>query len=161
VSVSSPKNFVEQPDRGANVVHFAAWINYYDRAQDLTFYNDEYDDYEPPTPPSKPRRRPKNETEAEYKERLARWEAEKARIPAIVRPGNSMRTSYYVDEILPVYRDALGQLRARSDELRGNIHPDRRYNWYLVEDNDPSHGTKNPESLPAIYKEKYGIWTLF
>jgi hypothetical protein len=137
------KNIEKQSNLTAACVHFASWINYYTRANELTFYNDEYDDYVAPTPPPKPRRRPTTETEDAYKERVARWEAEKARIPEIIKPGNSMRASYYVDKILPIYRDALLHLRARSDELRSEVSPDIRYKWYIVEDNDPSHGTRN------------------
>ena len=39
-----PQNIVEQGNKTANVVHFAAWVNYYEKAKVLTFYNDEYDD---------------------------------------------------------------------------------------------------------------------
>lgn len=38
------------------------------------FYNDECDDVELVKLPPRPRRRPATETEAQYKERLARWE---------------------------------------------------------------------------------------
>lgn len=154
---NSLNNIVEQRDRGPNSVHFAAWINYYTKAEELTFYNDEYDDVEPIKPPPRPRRRPATETEAQYEERLARWEAEKARQPAVIKPGNSMRASYYTDKILPVYAAAYHQLQARSNELRGQLHCNDRYNWYLIEDNDPSHGTRNPRSLPALYRRRKGV----
>jgi transposase len=150
---NSPDNIVEQRDRGPNSVHFAAWINYYTKAEELTFYNDEYDDVEPIKPPTRPRRRPATETEVQYEERLARWEAEKARQPAVIKPGNFMRANYYTDKILPVYH----QLQARSNELRGQLHRNNRYNWYLIEDNDPSHGTCNPRSLPALYCRCKGL----
>jgi hypothetical protein len=151
------QNLAKKADKTAACVHFAAWVNYYTKADELTFYNDEYDDYVAPTPPPRPRRRPATEDEDGYKQRIARWEAEKARIPEVIRPGNSMRASYYVDKILPVYRDALYQLRARADDLRGHIPREQRYNWYLVEDNDPSHGTRNSESLPAIYRRENSV----
>ncbi|KAF2690231.1 hypothetical protein K458DRAFT_290184 [Lentithecium fluviatile CBS 122367] len=153
----NPENIVEKPDYTPVCVHFAAWINWYEKADDLTFYNDEYDDVQPVKPPLKPRRRPTTETEAQYRERVAQWDAEKARIPQIIRPGNSMRASYYTKKILPGYCDALRSLQSRSDELRSHIPPENRYNWYIVEDNDPSHGTRNLESLPARYREKMGI----
>ncbi|KAH7390025.1 hypothetical protein BKA66DRAFT_460320 [Pyrenochaeta sp. MPI-SDFR-AT-0127] len=145
-----PKNIVEQEDQSANVVHFAAWINYYDKAPHLTFYNDEYDDVVPVKPLSKPRRRPTTETEEQYIKRLAEWEAQKARILEVKKPGNSMRASYYTEKLLPVYRDAIKDLEIRSDQLRSHVRRRDRYNWYLVEDNDPSHGTKNSSSLPAL-----------
>jgi hypothetical protein len=152
-----PENLVEQSDCGANAVHFAAWINYYTKAEELTFYNDEYDDVEPVRPPPRPRRRPTTETEAQWVERLARWEAEKSRQPDVYKPGNSMRASYYTDKILPVYANAFHQLQTRSNELRSSVSRNDRYNWYLIEDNDPSHGTKNTNSLPAIYRRREGI----
>jgi transposase len=154
------KNLVSDPNLGHHVVHFAAWINYYEKPGELTFYNDEYDDVEPVKPPPKPRRRPKSETDDEYNDRLRVWEAELARNPIVERPGNSMRASYYTEKILPVYRDALRFLRLESDAIRHHIHPEYRYSWYLVEDNDPSHGTRNPDSLPAVYKAKHGIHRL-
>jgi hypothetical protein len=154
------KNEVSDPNRGHKLVHFAAWINYYEKADELTFYNDEYDDVEPVKPPPKPRRRPVSETDEEYHDRLRHWHAEKARHPIVERPGNSMRASYYTEKILPVYRDALRLLRCESDVIRTHIHPSNRYNWYLVEDNDPSHGTRNPDSLPAVYKAQHGIHRL-
>jgi hypothetical protein len=154
------KNIVQEPDHGHHVVHMAAWVNYYEKSDSLTFYNDEYDDVELPKPPLKPRRRPARETNEEYDDRVRLWEAEKARYPIVERPGNSMRASYYTEKILPVYRDALRMLRLESDVIRAHIHPDYRYKWYLIEDNDPSHGTRNSDSLPAVYKAKNGIHRL-
>ncbi|EFQ91699.1 hypothetical protein PTT_11373 [Pyrenophora teres f. teres 0-1] len=156
------KNLVKEPPKppkNARVVHFAAWINYYDRAPQLTFYNDEYDDVEPVKPPPKPRRR-KHESDDEHRERVRVWDAERARQPNVEKPGNSMRAVYYTEKILPIYREAQHKLQAQSDHLRAHIHPNNRYNWYLLEDNDPSHGTKNLESLPAQYKLYNGIKTL-
>jgi hypothetical protein len=152
-----PENIVETTDKSGNVVHFAAWVNYYTKADELTFYNDEYDDVEPVKPPPKPRRRPTRETSEQYHDRVRQWEAEKARIPEVIKPGNSMRASYYTEKILPVYRDALYALQARSNELRGRVHRNDRYNWFIVEDNDPSHGTRNDDSLPAHYRKQHGM----
>ena len=104
---SAPENVVNHPDRGANVVHFAAWINYYTKAEELIFYNDEYDDYvapkPPPKPPPKPRSRPTTDSPGDYEARVHEWEAAKARELVIVKPGNSMRAIYYVENILPKY----------------------------------------------------------
>lgn len=111
-------------------------------------------------PPPKPRRRPTTETEDRYQIRVAQWEAEKAREPEVSRPGNSMTGDYYTKNILPIYREAYQSLVSRSDLLRGHLHPDRRYNWYLVEDNDPSYGTRNPNSIPARYRSDHNIQTL-
>ena len=154
---SAPENVVNHPDRGANVVHFAAWINYYTKAEELIFYNDEYDDYVAPKPPPKPRRRPTTDSPGDYEARVREWEAAKAREPVIVKPGNSMRAIHYVENILPKYCTAYDSLVARSDELRADVPVEQRYRWYLLEDNDPSHGTRNTNSLPAIYKQDRGV----
>ncbi|EFQ93626.1 hypothetical protein PTT_08929 [Pyrenophora teres f. teres 0-1] len=151
---------VKKTAKTSNVVHFAAWINYYDKAESLTFYNDEYDDVEPTRPNPKPRRRPARETSEEFADRVRVWEAEKAREPIITKPGNTMRGVYYTNKILLIYRDALYDHERRSDELRAHIHPDERYNWYLVEDNDPSYGTRNRDSMPALYKQRNSIETV-
>ena len=155
-----PKNILNTQPKTATDVHFAAWINYYDRAVDLVFYNDEFDDIIIKKPPPKPRRRPTTETDNEYQVRVAEWEANKARNPIISRPGNSMCGQYYTRNILPIYRDAYYSLLSRSDLLRSHLPPDRRYNWYLVEDNDPSHGTRNLYSAAGLYRSHHNIQTL-
>lgn len=154
-----PNNVVSRSDVSANVVHMASWVNYY-RKGILTFYNDEYDDYVAPKPEPKPRRRPTTENEQGYQQRVREWEARKAREPEITRPGNSMRASYYVEKILPIHCNAYESLTAQSDELRSHVSNKDRYSWYLMEDNDPSHGTKNPDSLPAVYRRQRGVVSL-
>lgn len=156
---NDPENIVQHHPITQNVVHFAAWINYYAMADELTFYNDEYDDFIAPAPTPKPRRRPTTETEEEFHHRMLQWEAEKARTPEIKKPGNSMRASYYTEKILPIYNAAYWSLKARSDQLRPHVAPQLRYTWWLQEDNDPSHGTRNHDSLPAEYKRQHGILT--
>jgi hypothetical protein len=91
----------------------------------------------------------------EYHDQVRQWEAEKARIPEVIKPGNNMRASYYTKKILLVYRDMLEHLIYQSDELRSETHPSRRRTWYIVKDNDPSHGTRNDDSLPALYRQRH------
>ncbi|KAF2629281.1 hypothetical protein BU25DRAFT_337398, partial [Macroventuria anomochaeta] len=148
------------PERTANVVHFAAWINYYTMADELLFYNDEYDDHKPAKPPPKPRRRPATDQPGDYEARVREWEASKARIPVVLKPRNSMRVSYYVEKILPVYCAAYSHLVAQSDVLRAEVPVQQQYTWYLQEDNDPSHGTRNCNSLPAVYRHECGVKVL-
>lgn len=157
---TEPQNVIKQPNKTANVVHFAAWINYYDMANELIFYNDEYDDHQLPKPPPKPRRRPTTDQPGDWEARVREWEASKARQPKIIKPGNSMRASYYVEKILPVYCRAYHSLFSRSDELRADVPTSDRYHWQLMEDNDSSHGTRNPNSLPAVYRHNRGVKTL-
>jgi transposase len=154
---SDPDNIVSKPPITTNVVHFAGWVTYYEKAEELIFYNDEYDDYVAPKPPPRPRRRPTTETDDQYQDRLRHWEAEKARAPKVEKPGNSMRASYYTDNLLPIYCDAYDSMKTRSDQLRPHVARPDRYTWYLVEDNDPSHGTRNIESLPAVYRHRRGV----
>ncbi|KAB2099619.1 hypothetical protein AG0111_0g12050 [Alternaria gaisen] len=71
------------------IVHFAAWVNYYTKAEKLTFYNDEYDDVEPVEPPPNPRQRPKTEMSKQYDDRVRQWEAEKAKIPVVTNPATA------------------------------------------------------------------------
>jgi hypothetical protein len=151
---------VKERDKSANVVHFAAWTNSYDKATELTFYNDEYDDAEPIKAPPKPRRRPARESSERYHERIRLWNPRFFYVPEVIKPGDSMRASYYTEKILPGYCKALSFLRNRSDILCAQIHPDSRCNRYTVEDNDPSHGAKNPDSLPAIYRNRNGMLRL-
>jgi hypothetical protein len=156
----APSNVVTHDNKTANVVHFAAWINYYTKADELLFYNDEYDDHEPVKPPPKPRRRPTTDRPGDYEARIREWEAAKAREPIVIKPGNSMRASYYVEKILPVYCAAYKALVAQFDVLRAEVPVQQRYNWLLMEDNDPSHGNRNCDSLPAVYRRERGVEVL-
>ena len=70
---NKPENIVDYKEsKSSNVVHFAAWINYYTKAEELTFYNDEYDDYIPPKPEPKPRRRLTTDGLGDYERRIAK-----------------------------------------------------------------------------------------
>ena len=63
-------------------------------------------------------------------------------------------------QILPVYCAAYSHLVAQSDVLRAEVHVQQRYTWCLQEDNDPSHGTRNCNSLPAVYWYERGVKVL-
>jgi hypothetical protein len=49
-----PKNTFQHQLKTANVVHFAAWVNYYKSAGELTFYDNKYNDYMARKAPLKP-----------------------------------------------------------------------------------------------------------
>lgn len=153
------KNIVPLPKQRATSVYFAAWVNFYEKADHLTFFNHEYDDVEPKKPRAKPRQG-KRELNEQFAERLRLWDAEKSKDIEMYRTSNSMRAIYYTKKILPIYHEAYHSLVERSNTIRAYLHPDRRYNWYIIEDNDPSHSTRNPNSLPATYRASYGIKTL-
>ena len=59
-----------------------------------------------------------------------------------------MTQKYYVDRLLPVYVQAIEDLRAQSGG-----------NWILQEDNDPSHGIRK-YGLAQAHKDKYYIISL-
>ena len=60
------KNIVLTLSKTATDVHFAAWVNYYDRQPDLVFYNNEMDDVVIKKLPPKPRYRPTTKTRDQY-----------------------------------------------------------------------------------------------
>ncbi|KAF2630657.1 hypothetical protein BU25DRAFT_437893 [Macroventuria anomochaeta] len=139
------------------VQHFAAWVNYYNRADELTFYNDEYDDHVAPQYPPKPQRRPTTETPDDYKARIGQWEVEKAQEAHITKPGNAMRASYYVEKILPSYREAYSLLVACSDLLRADVPIQQRHTVY-------KHGRgvvtlPHPANSPDLNPIE-GIWNI-
>ncbi|KAI9687237.1 MAG: hypothetical protein M1822_002280 [Bathelium mastoideum] len=77
------------PDLKGNKLHFSAWINWWAKAESLTFYNDEEEREERPKPPPRPRRS-KYKPESEFLHEIEVWEAVKPK-PLIVKPkGNSM-----------------------------------------------------------------------
>jgi hypothetical protein len=65
-----------------------------------------------------------------------------------------------LEKLLPKYCDAYNSMVARSDELRPDVPVDQRYKWFLQEDNDASHGTRNPNSLPAVYMHNRDVVSL-
>ncbi|EOA89729.1 uncharacterized protein SETTUDRAFT_159310 [Exserohilum turcica Et28A] len=108
-----------------------ASVNYYQKSEKLIFYNDEYDDVEPAKPPRPPPKPKRRKGESD--------------------DNFDERAIYYTKKLLPIYRNAYHSLQARSDSLRAHIHPENRYNY---------HGTRNQESLPAVYRDRHGIKTL-
>jgi hypothetical protein len=65
-----PENIKERPPLQGVRFHIAAWISCWGKADKLEFYNNEEDKTEHPPYPLKPRRRPKTETEEEYRRRV-------------------------------------------------------------------------------------------
>jgi hypothetical protein len=62
--------------------------------------------------PSKPRRRPKAESEDDYQRRLKEWEAQKPHKVEKKVSGNYMTQKYYTERLLPVYINAVQQQRS-------------------------------------------------
>ncbi|KAH7317309.1 hypothetical protein BKA65DRAFT_515732 [Rhexocercosporidium sp. MPI-PUGE-AT-0058] len=88
----NPENIQEKPKRVGNKLHIAGWVNWHAKCEKLEFYHDE------------------EEKEA----RILEWEASKP-YPVEVKPkGNLMTQKYYVDRLLPVYKQALDSVRARD-----------------------------------------------
>ncbi|PQE17584.1 hypothetical protein CJF32_00010590 [Rutstroemia sp. NJR-2017a WRK4] len=59
-----------------------------------------------------PRRRPTTETEEDYQRQLAEWEASKPHARDVKVQGNSITQNYYVENLLPVYVDAIDRKNA-------------------------------------------------
>jgi hypothetical protein len=92
------------------VYHIAGWCNWHAMDKELTFYHDEEPHTEQPRRPRKPRKL-KYETDEQYSEKVAAWEA-MAPHPVEVKPkGNSMTSKYYMERILPGLIEAIHGLR--------------------------------------------------
>jgi hypothetical protein len=98
--------------------------------------------------PLKPRRRPKTETDEEYTERLKEWEASKPYGVKIKVQGNAMTQKYYVENLLPMYVDAIKSMRLIDDKP-----------WLLQEDGDLSYGMRKA-GLAQEYKDANNIQNL-
>jgi hypothetical protein len=97
-----PENIEERPPLKGVRFHIAGWISLYGKAERLVFYNDEedaQDAIETPPYPVHPRRRPKTETEEEFKERVRIWEAGKPHAVEKKVQGNAMTQKYYVEKL--------------------------------------------------------------
>ncbi|KAH7370026.1 hypothetical protein BKA65DRAFT_531777 [Rhexocercosporidium sp. MPI-PUGE-AT-0058] len=107
------ENIQEKPKRIGNKLHMAGWVNWHAKCEKLEFYYDEEEKVVQPLRPRKPRAR-KNESPEQWEARILEWEASKPH-PVEVKPkGNSMTQKYYVDRLLPVYKQALDSARARD-----------------------------------------------
>ena len=113
----APSNVVTHNNKTANVVRFAAQINYYNKANKLLFYNNKYNNHKPVKPPPKPRQRPTTNRPSNYKAHIQEQEAAKAYKPIVIKPRNLIRALYYVKKILLVYCAAYKALVAQSDIL--------------------------------------------
>ncbi len=144
----NPENIEERPPLKGVRFHIAAWISWWGKAPKLKFYNDEEDHVEHPSMPQKPRRRPTTETNEEYTKRLKEWEASKPHDVEVKVQGNAMTQKYYVENLLPIYVDAIKCMRSIDDKP-----------WLLQEDGDPSHGMRKA-GLAQEYKDAYNVQNL-
>lgn len=143
-----PENIQERPPLKGVRFHIAAWISWYGKADKLTFYNDEEDKIEHPPYPPKPRRRPTTESPEEFDRRVKEWEASKPHEVEVTPKGNSMTQKYYVENLLPIYVQAVKSMSKIDDK-----------SWLLQEDGDPSHGMRK-RGLAQEYKERHNIRNL-
>ncbi|KAM3066502.1 hypothetical protein ACMFMG_012000 [Clarireedia jacksonii] len=105
------ENMEERPPFKGIRFHIAVWISWWGKAEKLRFYNDEEDKLEQPPMPPNPRRRPTTKTEEEYRHRLVEWEAPKPHARDIKVQDNSMAQKYYIENLIPVYVDAIEKMR--------------------------------------------------
>lgn len=143
-----PENIEERPPLLGVRFHIAAWISWWGKAEKLEFYNDEEDKIERPVYPSKPRRRPRTESEEEYKYRVQEWDAGKPHEVEVKVKGNAMTQKYYVNRLLPIYAQAIESMREIDNKP-----------WLLQEDGDPSHGMRK-RGLAQEYREAHNIQNL-
>ncbi|PQE18227.1 phosphoribosylformylglycinamidine cyclo-ligase protein [Rutstroemia sp. NJR-2017a WRK4] len=106
------ENIEERPPLKGVRFHIVVWISWWGKAEKLRFYNDEEDKVEQPHMPPKPQRRPTTETEEDYQRQLAEWEASKPHARNVKVQGNSITQKYYVEDLLPVYVDAIDRKNA-------------------------------------------------
>ena len=125
------ENIQQRPGLLGNKLHIAGWVTYDDKIKNLIFYNERTEKTIQPKPPPKPRKS-KYITEDEYAEQIKEWQAKLPPKEDIKPKGNAMTQDYYTKHILPHYIDAMQQDRYRNEG----------YDYYLVEDGDPSHGLR-------------------
>ncbi|KAF2185924.1 hypothetical protein K469DRAFT_575047, partial [Zopfia rhizophila CBS 207.26] len=132
-------------------IHMYSYVNYYEKGP-LKFYSEVDRDNNllpTPKPPSKPRRR-KNELDKSLRQRVLNWEANKPPEVKQEIKGAHMTQAYYTKHLLPTYIKAIHKARIR----------DSLFDWYLQEDNDPSHGTRSTGNAAWIEKLKNWILTI-
>ena len=135
-------NIEERSELSGNKLHFAAWVNWYSKAEKLEFYHDEEESTEQPKRPPKPRKRMYEEPQ-EFDRRIAEWNALLPHKVSIKPKGNSMTQKYYTERLLPVYITTIQQARFSQPYLELNRTGDL-VDWWLQEDNDGSHGHGRP-----------------
>lgn len=140
----APENLQEVSERGGVKLHIAAWINWHEKTEELTFYNDEHDNLPKPKKPPKPRKSKYQSTET-YQQKVKDWAANLPHDCEVKPKGNSMTQQYYTEKLLPGYIRVIEQGKRRYGRA------------ILQEDNDPSHGTKSTNNVAAELKQKHGI----
>ena len=130
------KNIQERGEKTGTKVHMAAWVNWFEKAPKLEFYNDEHDFIVKPKRPPRPRKS-KYESEDAYNQRLLEWDVSLPHEAEVKPKDNSMTQKYYCERLLPGYIKAMHHLRTRYEDQPG-------INWLFQEDGDPSHGMRAP-----------------
>jgi hypothetical protein len=168
---TDPENIQERGELKGVRLHIAAWISWYGKAAELTFYNDEEDFEIKPKRPRKPRRSKKKSKE-QYQEEIKHWEAALSHAKDVRPQGNSMTQEYYTDHILPLYCNAVNTLRTQEAHGRADGWCDScgdgkptgnggsiASSWFLQEDGDPSHGMRS-NGLARQYKNSNWVVNL-
>jgi hypothetical protein len=144
---NNTENIQERGEKKGVRLHIAGWINWHAKAEKLEFYNDENDFVQRPQRPPKPRKT-MYESQADYDMRILEWQASLPHAKEVKPKGNAMSQKYYTERLLPIYIKAVNSARL--------VHAE---NWYLQEDNDPSHGSRK-EGLAQRLKRDSWINTL-
>ncbi|KAG9241148.1 hypothetical protein BJ878DRAFT_483209 [Calycina marina] len=119
------ENIVQRPAVREVRFHFAGWINWNAKCEQLVFYNDDVYKEVTPAYPSKPWRPPKTETETEekYHKRVRIWDASRPHKREVTVQRNSMTQKYYTEKLLRTYIDAVHPLRAHDSVTPGEEGP--------------------------------------
>lgn len=131
------ENITQRGPRTGSTIHFAGWCNWHAKAPELIFYNDEKDIIWKPIIQWLPKRS-KQESEAAFQQRLVEIGKNVPSVPQERSKSNSMTENYYTAKILPKYAASVHVLEQHFN-----------HKFYLQEDNDPSHGTRNSRSQAA------------
>jgi hypothetical protein len=86
----------------------------------------------------------KHETDDQYRQRVAEWEASLSHDVEIKPKSNSMTQIYYTDRLLSIYVKEIHECRLFHDR-----------SCILQEDNDSSHGTRSADNIVRRYKANH------
>jgi len=132
-----PKNMQMEHFATVNRLHIATTVSWHHKGE-LHFYNDE----PPSVRPQKPRRS-RYVPEAIYHQQILEWQASLP--PKKRRHNNAMTQAYYVTHLLPFYVAEIQEHQAQG------LH------CQLLQDNDPSHGTRSEDNLVQQYLRNHLI----
>ena len=136
-----------KPKQAGSLLHLYSWVSYHEKGP-LGFYKERGDRHirhEPSQKPRKPRQS-RYESDEEFEIRLATYTQDLDEWNLTnKKEGAHMKMPYYREHILPVYVEACKRL----EQTYGKA--------ILLEDGDPSHGTRTRRNVCAVFRDENGI----